>query len=148
MKLLISALSLAVLTYACQKEFSSFLKSEKDGGPIQTFFNSNRAETQSFTANSSNYIFINTEKRNSIVFPDNAFVTKNNHDIETQLIDLYSYGVKCKYMGEKLKVKYPKVSYEGKIVNILNSKLFSIDPKTNKDKLKILKKVKPFVTLP
>ena len=78
MKLLITALSLAVLTYACQKEFSSFRKSEKDAGSIQTFFNSNRAETQSFAANSSNYIFINTEKRNSIVFPDNAFITKNN----------------------------------------------------------------------
>ena len=78
MKLLIAALGLAVLAYACQKEFSSFRKSDKDAGSMQTFFSGNRAETQNFTTNTSNYIFINTEKRNSIVLPDNAFVLKNN----------------------------------------------------------------------
>ena len=79
MKLLITTLGLAVLAYACQNELTSAQKeSEKDAGSMQTFLSGNQGDVQSFTANTSNYIFINTEKRNSIVLPDNAFIKKNN----------------------------------------------------------------------
>ena len=79
MKLLITALSLAVLAYVCQKKFTSAQKvSEKDGGSMHTFFSGNQGQEQSFIANTSNYIFINTEKRNSIVLPNKGFVTKIN----------------------------------------------------------------------
>jgi hypothetical protein len=79
MKLLITTLGLAVLAYACQKKFTSAQKEgEKDAGSMQSFLSGNQGAVQSFTANTSNYIFINTEKRNSIVLPDNAFIKKNN----------------------------------------------------------------------
>src|SRR5688572_14442030 len=79
MKLLITTLGLGVLAYACQNEFTSAqIESEKDAGSMQTFLSGNQAEVQSCTANTSNYIFINTEKRNSIVLPENAYIKKNN----------------------------------------------------------------------
>ena len=78
MKLLITALGLAVLAYAWQNELSPAQKiSEKDGGFRQTFSSSNQGEAQSFTANSFKYIFTNTEKRNPIVLPENSFITNN-----------------------------------------------------------------------
>ena len=79
MKLLITALGLAVLAYACQKEFTSAQSlSEKDAGSRQTLLSGNPGQAQNFTANTSHYNFINTEKRNEIVFPENSFIVKNN----------------------------------------------------------------------
>ena len=79
MKLLIAAFGLAVLAFACQNEFALAQKeSEKDAGSRQTIFSSNQGQAKSFTANTSNYISINTEERNSTVLPGNAFTTKHN----------------------------------------------------------------------
>jgi hypothetical protein len=79
MKVLITALGLALMAYSFQKGFASAQKeSERDADSVKTFFSGNQGEAQSFIANTSNYILINTEKRNSIVLPSKVFVTKNN----------------------------------------------------------------------
>jgi hypothetical protein len=77
-----------------------------------------------------------------------SFVTKNNQDIETQIADLFAYGAKCHYMSKYKKVKYSESSYESKILDVFNKKLFYIDPRTGKKKKKILKKIEPFCVIP
>ena len=109
MKLLITALGLAVLAYACQNEFASAQKlSEKDGGFRKTFFGDNQAQAQSFPANSSKYIFTNTEKQDPIVLPENSFKTKNKTPVTGRL------NVEMKEMttaGEVVSNNAPKQSH-------------------------------------
>jgi hypothetical protein len=79
MKVLITALGLALMAYSFQKGFASAQKeSERDVDSVKTFLNGNKGQAKSFIANTSNYIFLNTEKRNSIVLPNKVFVTKNS----------------------------------------------------------------------
>jgi hypothetical protein len=86
MKLLVTALGLAVLAYACQNEFAFAQKlSEEDSGFRQTAFSGKQEKAKNFTANTFNSTFINTEKRNSIVLPDNSFILKANAPLEESL---------------------------------------------------------------
>lgn len=50
------------------------------------------------------------------------FVTKQNHDIESQVADLLVYGIRCQLEKDK-GIKIEKGSYQEKIMNISNSKL-------------------------
>jgi hypothetical protein len=77
-----------------------------------------------------------------------SFVTKKNDDIETQLMDLFSYAVKCKYLQEIEKKNFPRDSYENDIIDILNRKLYEVPYNTSTLKKRILNKVNPFVILP
>jgi hypothetical protein len=77
-----------------------------------------------------------------------SFVTKKNYDIETQLIDLFTYAVKCKYLKELKKKEYPKDSYESNIINILNGKLYKVPHNASLWKKRMLRKINPFVILP
>ena len=106
MKLLITALGLVFLAYACQNKFTSTQKeSEKETGSRQIFFSGNEKQTQSFTANTSNYLFINTEKRNPIVWPDNAYKIKNNApvtgSVNVEMKDIASTGERVLNNGQK-----------------------------------------------
>ena len=79
MKLLITVLGLAVLACACRNDFTAAQKlSEKDAGFKLTYFSGNHGQADSFTAKTSNYIFINTEKPNPIVLTEKIFIPKNN----------------------------------------------------------------------
>lgn len=78
MKLLIASFCLSVLTYACQNHFTAAQKtSEKDAGKGQTLIRGNEEQAHSFTANTSNQIFINTEKPNPIVLTKKTLRPKN-----------------------------------------------------------------------
>jgi hypothetical protein len=77
-----------------------------------------------------------------------SFVTKKNDDIETQLMDLFSYAVKCKYLQEIEKKKFPRDSYESDVIDILNRKLYKVPYNASTRKKRILNKVNPFVILP
>ena len=86
MKLLIAALCLAVLAYACQNEIGPSQKlNEKDGGFRETLFGGNKGQAQNFTAKSSKYIFTNTEKGGPIVLPENSCITKNKTPVTGSL---------------------------------------------------------------
>ena len=61
------------------------------------------------------------------------FVTKQNHDIESQVADLLVYGIKCQ-MEKDNGIIFDKHSYEDKITNIANSKLIKPIPSMSKDK--------------
>lgn len=82
------------------------------------------------------------------IFTSISFVTKKNNDIETQLVDLFSYAVKCKYLRDIQSKNFVKDSYEDKIIGILEDKLFKVPPKASLKKKRILNKVKSFAVLP
>lgn len=76
------------------------------------------------------------------------FVTKQNHDIETQLSDIFAYAAKCKYERD-LKVSIPAASsYENKLIRILESKLIQIPANIGADKKKFYSKIYSFDILP
>jgi hypothetical protein len=54
-----------------------------------------------------------------------SFVTKKNHDVEEQIADLFAYAAKCKYEKEEKGFAFAASSYEGRIIKILENKLFS-----------------------
>lgn len=59
-----------------------------------------------------------------------SFVSKKNHDIETQLADLFAYPATCHFLNiEGVKLLIRK-SYEEKMCNILNAKI--VDVRTQK----------------
>ena len=65
-----------------------------------------------------------------------SFVTKNNFDIEEQIADLYTYGVKCKYLKEFAGIFMEKESYESRIIAALENKLFQKPDNAGLDKMK------------
>jgi hypothetical protein len=73
-----------------------------------------------------------------------SFATKRNNDIETQITDLLSYGAKCKFDARKL----VKGSYEERIVNVFDRKLFELPANISTHKRNILKRVKSYQVLP
>lgn len=77
-----------------------------------------------------------------------SFVTKDNDDIETQITDLVAYGAKCKYLKEQKGIAYPKNSYEDKIIDLFDKKMFEVNNSTSKEKKKLLKNIDPFLLLP
>lgn len=75
------------------------------------------------------------------------FVTKQNHDIETQLADLFAYAARSKYERDE-KIKQPVAkSYEETMIGILETKLVSMPANIGPVKKKYLKKINSFCKL-
>lgn len=55
-----------------------------------------------------------------------SFVSKNNHDIESQLADLFAYPATCKFLHDENIKTMAASSYEQKICNIMSAKVISI----------------------
>jgi intracellular sulfur oxidation DsrE/DsrF family protein len=71
------------------------------------------------------------------------FVTKQNHDTESQVADLLAYGIRCMH-GSKLSKKMPeKDSYEYKIMNIAQTKLMKMAPNMGEEKKKYFALINP-----
>lgn len=73
------------------------------------------------------------------------FVTKQNHDIESQIADLLAYGVRCK---QDVKAAHAKDSYEAKIVRIAESKLMKMASSMGEDKKKYFSLIQPMKITP
>lgn len=76
-----------------------------------------------------------------------SFVTKNNHDIEEQVADLFAYAAKCKYLaktGEKFRIG----AYEKMMLSLLEKKIFKKPPEAGTRKMKYYKEVDAFQILP
>lgn len=76
-----------------------------------------------------------------------SFVTKNNHDIEEQIADLFAYAAKCKYFIRKKK-KMKRGTYEDMIIPLLNKKIFKLPTNARNKKMKYFNEIKPFLILP
>jgi hypothetical protein len=76
-----------------------------------------------------------------------SIVTKNNHDIEEQIADLFAYAARCKYERDELSKTFRASSYEAKIINVLERKLYSVPSNTAPAKKRILNKIESFKVL-
>ncbi len=76
-----------------------------------------------------------------------SFVTKNNHDIEEQIADLFAYAAKCKFFI-KNKKSFKKGKYEDMIISLLDKKTFKMSAKLKIKKSKYLKEIDSFMILP
>jgi len=74
-----------------------------------------------------------------------TFVTKKNHDIEEQIADLLAYAAKLKFLKKK---PDDMDDYEKRILDVLESKLFTINPKTGEKKKKYHSRIESFKILP
>lgn len=77
-----------------------------------------------------------------------SFVTKNNHDIEEQLADLFAYSATCMYLADYRKKVFTKDSYEDQMVKILEKKLFIKPTNSSKAKMEHFKEIDSFCVLP
>ncbi len=68
-----------------------------------------------------------------------SFVTKNNHDIEEQIADLFAYAAKIKYFRKKVRNRY-----DIKMLELLEKKIFYTPPNINRPKNKFYKEVNIF----
>ncbi len=76
------------------------------------------------------------------------FVTKQNHDTESQIADLLAYGIRCVQEVKKTAVTYPPKSYEAKIIKIASSKLIKMSPTMKDSKKKYFEKIDPLYLAP
>jgi hypothetical protein len=76
-----------------------------------------------------------------------SVVTKKNHDIENQIADLFAYAARCKYERDELGKNFSAISYESKIITILERKLYRVPPHAPPTKKIILDKIEPFKIL-
>jgi hypothetical protein len=76
------------------------------------------------------------------------FVTKKNHDIESQLADLFAYGVRCEYEAKIKKIIYEPNSYERRIVDIVEHKLMKAPSSMGAEKRKFYDKTQPITVIP
>ena len=72
------------------------------------------------------------------------FVTKQNHDIETQISDILSYAAKCKVLSDIGSKTYVNGSYEADIIAVLENKLMKIPVSTGAAKRVYLNKINSF----
>lgn len=72
------------------------------------------------------------------------FVTKQNHDIESQIADLLAYGIRCSLN----KKEYEKKSYEARIIKIAESKLIKMAPSMKDEKKKFFSLIEPVHVVP
>lgn len=77
-----------------------------------------------------------------------SFVTKENADIEEQVADLFAYAAKCLYLKKNKLKKFEKDSYEKKMVEILEKKLFEKPKFAKVGKMKFYEAIEPFCVLP
>lgn len=76
-----------------------------------------------------------------------SFVTKNNHDIEEQIADIFAYAAKCKYLA-KIGKKPRNGIYEKMMLSLLEKKIFKKPPEAGAKKMKYYKEVDSFHILP
>jgi hypothetical protein len=77
-----------------------------------------------------------------------SFVTKNNHDIEEQIADIFAYASECKFFRDRGVKTFEKNTYEDRIISILENKLFKMAENLNEEKKKFQEKIEPFCILP
>lgn len=77
-----------------------------------------------------------------------SFVSKNNHDIEEQMADLFAYGAKLKFLTDrKIKAVGPN-SYEGRLMSVFGHKLFDIPASAGPEKAKYYRRITPYAVFP
>ncbi len=76
-----------------------------------------------------------------------SFVTKNNHDVEEQIADLFAYAAKCKYEREEKGEVFADESYEAKIIKILENRLFAIPGNASPAKIALYSGIESFKIL-
>lgn len=72
-----------------------------------------------------------------------SFVTKQNHDIEEQIADLFGYAARLKYTKTSA-----QTGYDLMILEALNKKIYKVPRGANASKAKFLNEVEPFLVLP
>lgn len=77
-----------------------------------------------------------------------SFVTKQNHDVEEQVADLFSYAARCKYLKENKGASIISGSYEDKLLSIFETKLFRAPTNAGPDKMRFYQKINPFAIIP
>ena len=77
-----------------------------------------------------------------------SFVTKNNHDIEEQITDLFAYASFCKFMVEFSGKGVELNPYEIQVSALLNKKLFEKPQRAGTTKMEFFSKIDPFSILP
>ncbi len=73
-----------------------------------------------------------------------SFVTKKNFDIEEQFADLFAYAAKCKFRADNGQATFSPNSYEGRMIKILENKLFKTPPNASTEKKRIYNKIDSF----
>ena len=77
------------------------------------------------------------------------FVTKKNHDIESQIADLLAYGIRCRHEVTITKTRMVAAgSYERKMIEIVEHKLMRAASTMGKDKKKYFDKTQPVTVAP
>jgi hypothetical protein len=76
------------------------------------------------------------------------FVTKQNHDIESQVADLLAYGIRCVQESKQTKKSFDKKSYEHKIMRIAQAKLMKMAPSMGDDKKQFFSLIEPIHITP
>jgi len=71
------------------------------------------------------------------------FVTKQNHDIESQIADLLAYGIRCTQEVERTKKVFDRKSYEHRIMRIAQAKLMKMAPSMGDDKKQFFSLIEP-----
>lgn len=75
------------------------------------------------------------------------FVTKQNHDIESQVADLLVYGIRCQ-MDKDRGATFERNSYQEKIMNVANSKLIRPIVSMSKEKKEFYDLITPIDVQP
>lgn len=77
-----------------------------------------------------------------------TFVTKQNHDIESQIADLLAYGIRCIQEVKETEKRFEKKSYEYKIMRIAETKLIKMAPSMGEDKRQYFALIDPMFITP
>lgn len=77
-----------------------------------------------------------------------SFTTKHNHDIETQIADIFGFAAYCLYLKKIKGKKFSKGTYKNDLIGALNDKLYKTNPGMAQEKLNFAKKVKGFQIIP
>ena len=72
-----------------------------------------------------------------------SFVTKLNHDTETQIADILGYGAYCKYQ-QMNGASFSENSYKGKICKVIDKKQFTLPQNASESKKVFFRKIDPF----
>jgi len=76
------------------------------------------------------------------------FVTKQNHDIETQLSDLFAYAARCKHEADQGSKTFAPRSYEERMIRVLEAKLIQTPSNIGAAKLTFYSKINSFHIIP
>jgi Protein of unknown function (DUF3800) len=77
-----------------------------------------------------------------------SYVTKNNHDIEEQITDLFAYAAYCKFMVEYSGKGVVLNPYETQVIALLDKKMFDKPHRASSSKMEYFSKIDTFCVLP